>query len=816
MTDYNVKFTDTNKTPLLVEQDSEVPSGTDLVMFGRSFLEYGEQLNENLVKLLENFACPQDGSAEVPDADAANATLTEPLEGQMWFNTTQKALYQYHGSVWVRLTSGSDYAANWGQIADGQSLPRPVSSSGYTFQYSECVWVVSPAGHTGRFDYMVCTTDVNALVNAKYRLLGNSAITSGVANYLIVGIRGNSNAGDYGVEPPGITPTPTVTKTATPTPTPTNTPGPTVTASPQPTPTPTVTVTESPPPGASPTPTITVTPTPTQTKTPTPTPSQAVSLTPSPTSGATPTPTVSVTRTPAVTVTPSSTAGVTATPTATPTPTPTRTPSPSASAIPSLTVQFTDAARGGNYTDSLSLCDISDYYLTRDYGVTGCNPASFGMCDVSACSPEPGTYVGGGEAVGPEMGISVYGGVAPYTVRFKNFTVIDGGPAFTASGDCLFIGGSNGFVPGTGATVYSVAIGSSGGSVTGLAVTASCGTGRYTLTGNFTVEVVDAVNTVRTATFPYTVQRKNRLDNMNLDFELGDTNWAKGPGWTIQFRTDSKWPGSRYSAVHDGPRNIDCDLVNQTKLPVVPGTMIWGTFKEHTDGWNNSNYASKAMLVWYDASNNILSRSYGNVLDGNTNNELRTSQVSASAPAGAAFVSVGARTRIQNENNLAIYDNFTISYSPPDGGGGGGGPEEPECVTSDSIIFGSGVASSVNVGDEMTVINPFTLELSTGLVSMAKTGMQPCVRITTASGVALECSVSAPIAISTGEQVLASELLGNEVLVYDNGVISSDAVVSVEDIGVKEIVYITCENNFFLAGAEEGRYLLHHNLIKGP
>lgn len=447
MTDYNVKFTDTNKTPLVVQQDTQSDTGTDLLLFGRSFLEYGEQLNENLVRLLENFACPEAAGSDpaTPDLDQANDTLSEPVEGQLWFNTTRSAIFQYDGTQWNKLTSGADYAANWGQISHGQQLPQPVSSSGYVFPYSECIWIVSPAGHTGRFDYMVCTTDASAVVDVQYRLLGNNTLTNGLANYLIIGIAGNSNAdvASYSAVPlPGITPTPTPSVGASASVTPTGTPP------------------------------------------------------PSPSHSLPPTPTPSKTRAPA------------ASPTRTPTPTPTKTPTPTPSAIPPLTVQIVDSARGGSYTDSISLCDLAEYASVRDYGNIGCS-TSFGMCASGQCAPEPGTFAGGDTAVGAEMGITVSGGVAPYTVRVKNFTVSSGGAGFTSSGDCAFFGGSAGFaLPNTG-TVYTFSINTNGGSVNSLAMKASCGSGIYSVSGNFTVEVTDARGTIRSSTFPYTLQRTN-------------------------------------------------------------------------------------------------------------------------------------------------------------------------------------------------------------------------------------------------------------------------------------------------------------------
>jgi hypothetical protein len=116
----------------------------------------------------------------------------------------------------------------------------------------------------------------------------------------------------------------------------------------------------------------------------------------------------------------------------------------------------------------------------------------------------------------------------------------------------------------------------------------------------------------------------------------------------------------------------------------------------------------------------------------------------------------------------------------------------------------------------MTVIDPYSFELGTGAVSRADLELQPCVRITSASGVTLECSTSAPIALADGSQCLAPDLLGKLVSVMVDGMVSVEEVVSVEDIGEKEIVHITCENNFFLAGAEEGKYFLHHNVKYVP
>lgn len=618
MTDYNVKFTNTGKTPILVSQDSEQSLGTDITLFGRSFLEYGEQLNENLLRLLENFACPEMlvGGRSFPDTVEANETLSEPVEGQLWYNKTRGSLYQFNGTTWDKLSSASDYAANWGQIVDGQQLPLPLTPDGYSFPLSECIWIVSPAGHAGRFDYMACTTDANAVVTMRYRLLGTSTLTSGVANYLIIGIKGNQRVGSYDVLPPGVTPTPTPTAGSSPTPTPAASPN------------------------VSPSPAITASPT----RTPTPTPTRAAS------------------------------------------PTPTPVPSPTPSPRPALTVQLVDSARGGAYTESLSLCDIADYFVSRDYGMIGCS-TNFGMCGTSECAPEPGTYVGGGEAVGPELGITCSGGVAPYTVRFKNFTATSGLTEFNQSGDCIFVGGSTGFSLLPSGTVYTIVVNSNGGSVNGIGINASCGSGRYTLNGNFTVEVTDAIGAVSTSTFPYTIKRYNREDPQNFGFEqdlaywtptgTGTAGWGVSTGATSSFGTVSPREGVKMGAYYPtiaGSENGT--LFSDNLFTVVQGSVK--TVTARVTGLGASTKRGRVAIQWLNASNGQISISEGSDII-SSNGTWGTSSIVAAAPAGATKCRVILRAYSQavsgSQNGIVFFDDVTIAdggtVSGTTGGGGG-------------------------------------------------------------------------------------------------------------------------------------------------
>lgn len=133
------------------------------------------------------------------------------------------------------------------------------------------------------------------------------------------------------------------------------------------------------------------------------------------------------------------------------------------------------------------------------------------------------------------------------------------------------------------------------------------------------------------------------------------------------------------------------------------------------------------------------------------------------------------------------------------------------CVTVDSRIYGLGRAGDVEVGDTITVIDPATFETSEEVVTYSEAKLQPVVRITTKGGTVLECSESAPISDETGEQIEAKNLLGVSIPVSVHGMIEFETVMRVEELGEQMVQHISCADQFFLAGKEDGKYLLHHN-----
>ena len=75
----------TDGTNIAVVQDGTINNTTSLTLFGKSYSNFGELLNENQVKLLEN--------------SASTSAPTAPLRGELWFDTNTGQLKVYDGSA---------------------------------------------------------------------------------------------------------------------------------------------------------------------------------------------------------------------------------------------------------------------------------------------------------------------------------------------------------------------------------------------------------------------------------------------------------------------------------------------------------------------------------------------------------------------------------------------------------------------------------------------------------------------------------------------------------------------------------------------
>lgn len=110
---YNIALT--NGTNLVTIADGTTDETTTLTLIGKNFAGYGQFLNENFVQMLENFA----NSTQPPN----------PLQGQLWWDTTNAVLKIRNGTLW-KSVSGSTASATsplspaigdlWWDTANGQ------------------------------------------------------------------------------------------------------------------------------------------------------------------------------------------------------------------------------------------------------------------------------------------------------------------------------------------------------------------------------------------------------------------------------------------------------------------------------------------------------------------------------------------------------------------------------------------------------------------------------------------------------------------------------------------------------------------------
>jgi hypothetical protein len=120
------KINNTFGTLLVTLADGTIDvATTDLTLIGKGYAGFGEKLNENLIKLLENFnntTAPGNkqqgqlwydrtnnqinvytGSKWKPVGSTTNSATqpTNAVQGDMWFDTANTQLYVYTGSAWT-------------------------------------------------------------------------------------------------------------------------------------------------------------------------------------------------------------------------------------------------------------------------------------------------------------------------------------------------------------------------------------------------------------------------------------------------------------------------------------------------------------------------------------------------------------------------------------------------------------------------------------------------------------------------------------------------------------------------------------------
>ncbi len=165
------KINNTFGTLLVTLADGTIDtSTTDLTLIGKGYAGFGEKLNENLVKLLENF-----NNTSAP---------TNKQQGQLWFDKTNKQLQVYSGDKWKPVGSSTNSTTSPSNAVQGDMWFDTTNSQLYV--YSGSAWTLigptSVAG-SGVTNVVPETVQDNTGVNRSIlKLVANDAVVGVVSN----------------------------------------------------------------------------------------------------------------------------------------------------------------------------------------------------------------------------------------------------------------------------------------------------------------------------------------------------------------------------------------------------------------------------------------------------------------------------------------------------------------------------------------------------------------------------------------------------------------------------------------------------------
>lgn len=143
----------------------------------------------------------------------------------------------------------------------------------------------------------------------------------------------------------------------------------------------------------------------------------------------------------------------------------------------------------------------------------------------------------------------------------------------------------------------------------------------------------------------------------NPGFESGTTDWTLGPSMA----TDTANPFAGVNALRC-TGTAGWNEVVHDESPVNPGQSITATCMYQQGGASTNQNTGMVFLRWYTAAMALISDSDGNLIVATEGDHYKQSSVTAVAPSGAAFVSIGGKTNRTNSPD-SRFDNFAWNYA---------------------------------------------------------------------------------------------------------------------------------------------------------
>lgn len=180
----------TDGTIVATVADGQIDTlSTDLTLIGKNYSGFGEAFNENLVKLLENFA--------------STTRPLHPLKGQVWFDSAENKLKVYNGSVFIPVSSATVSSTQPVTLSIGDLWFDDVGAQLYFFDGTQPI-LIGPAYSTAQgksgleVDSILDTLNQTRVVTYLYNngiLLGIFAKDSFTPKIAIIGFSGNIEPG---------------------------------------------------------------------------------------------------------------------------------------------------------------------------------------------------------------------------------------------------------------------------------------------------------------------------------------------------------------------------------------------------------------------------------------------------------------------------------------------------------------------------------------------------------------------------------------------------------------------------------------------
>lgn len=158
---------------------------TDITLIGKNYSGFGEIFNENLVKILENFA-----ESTRPD---------HPLRGQIWFDSSESKLKVYNGVSFVPVSSATISSTQPSTLATGDLWYDDVGEQLFFFDGTSAI-LLAPAYSSSqslsglRVDTILDTLNQTRVITSLYNngiLLGIFAKDSFTPKLAIIGYTGS-------------------------------------------------------------------------------------------------------------------------------------------------------------------------------------------------------------------------------------------------------------------------------------------------------------------------------------------------------------------------------------------------------------------------------------------------------------------------------------------------------------------------------------------------------------------------------------------------------------------------------------------------